>query len=896
MVLSAGMRVGPYEVSAPLGAGGMGEVYRAHDSRLGRDVAIKVLRSGSVNQEDRRRLELEARASSRHNHPNILTVYDIGEEGGNPYIVSELLEGNSLRSVILPGGLPLRRLLDIAVQIADGLAAAHAIHLVHRDLKPDNIMVLRDARVKILDFGLAIVPRRASEDAETITQPRSELDTAGTAPGMLAGTLAYMSPEQVQGEDIDYRSDQFSFGSLLYEMTTGHRPFKRADRISTMTAIAREEPVPLQTLNVLVPAPLRWVIDRCLNKEPGHRFTSSADLYRQLRDIRDHFSEVLSTESLPAPSKVQGSKKVLLVAAALFCIAGGFLAAVASHRHDRGVSTYRFSPFATGAMDEAEAAWSPDGRTLAYTGSVNGTAQLFARNLDSAIPAQLTVSESNCQRPLWSPDGSRLYYWSNGSLWSISAAGGPPLEVIQNVSFSNKPAAISPDGSVIALFRTESAMQRVFILNTSTGVIGPLEREPFPERFRIPGGLAFSPRGDRLLASLVHSVDVAGGSEAWIIPWPAGPARRIPGGIWPRFTSLTASWMPDNRHVVFASEIMPGDASHLYTMDTDNGDIETITAGTGQEREPVVSPDGARIAFSNGGMDVDLIEVSIPNGQITPRLATSRLEYAPDWSHSGEQLVYVSDAGGLPEIWLRRVEESWARPIVRGNAEGILSFASPRFSPDDGRLAYVRVGGKHMIWISNLSGGQAVRLEQESSDQHSPAWSPDGNSIAYARFFNNEWQVAKAPAGGGGQPVRLSRGGGAAGSLDWSPSGAWLCYVDMGMFYAVPSSGGTPIMLQPAAAFAFAKDVDEAYIVRRAKNASWQLARISIPSGVERQASPLALPTDTVVQSIRLHPAGGRLVMASGSSHRDIWILEGFAPRRGIGSFFTRPPITGEGI
>ena len=893
MVLSAGTRVGPYEVTAPLGAGGMGEVYRARDSRLGRDVAIKVLRSGSVSEEDRRRLELEARASSRLNHPNILTIYDTGEDGGSPYIVSELLEGDSLRSVIPPGGLPVRRLLDIAVQIADGLAAAHAIHLVHRDLKPDNVMVLRDGRVKILDFGLAIMPRPASEDAETVTQPRSQLDTAGTAPGVLAGTLAYMSPEQVQGEEIDYRSDQFSLGSVLYEMATGQRPFKRADRIGTMTAIAREEPAPVQTLNPLVPAPLRWVIDRCLAKEPGHRYTSTADLYRQLRDIRDHFSEVVSTESLPAPAKTRASKKLFIAIGALACIAGGFLAAVEMHRHDRGVSTYRFFPFATASMDEGEPAWSPDGLTLAYTGSVNGTSQIFARSFDSAVPAQLTVSTVSCHYPLWSPDGSRLYYWSNGSLWSISAAGGPPLEAIRNVSFSNKPAAISPDGKAIAFFRPDGSMQRVFTLNTASGETRPLEREPFPLRFRIPGALVFSPRGDRLLASLVRSVDVAGGSEAWVIPWPSGEARLIPARFWPGYTSLIPSWMPDNRHVVFASEVSPGAGAHLYMLDTDKGEIETITAGTGQEREPAASPDGSRIAFANGGLDQSLLDVSLPDGRIVPLLDTARLEYGADWSHSGEQLVYVSDAAGLPEIWMRRTDETWARPIVRGDTEGILSFASPRFSPDDGRLAYVRVGAKHMIWISNLSGGQAVRLEQESSDQHSPAWSPDGNSIVYTRFFHNEWQIAKAPAGGGGQPVRLTGGGGAAGTLDWSPSGSWLCYTEMGTLYALPSDGGNPQALQSAAAFAFAKDRDEVYLVRRAKDAGWQLARIAVPSGMERQSVALDLPADTTILGIRLHPDGKRLVMSEGSSHRDIWILEGFAPRRGIGSFFRRPPVGG---
>jgi eukaryotic-like serine/threonine-protein kinase len=891
MVLSAGTRVGPYEVTALLGAGGMGEVYRAHDSRLERDVAIKVLRSGIVTEEDRRRLELEARASSRLNHPNILTVYDTGHQDSSPYIVAELLEGEPLSAMIVAGGMTMRRLLDIAVQVADGLAAAHAAGLVHRDLKPDNIMVLRDGRVKILDFGLAIMMQRASEEADTISQPRGQTDTAGTAEGVLAGTVPYMSPEQAQGKDIDYRSDQFAFGGILYEMATGQRPFKRATRTETMAAILRDEPAPVHTLNPLVPAPLRWAIDRCLAKEPSRRYTSTADLHSQLRDIRDHFSEMLVTDAASAPAKVKVSRKWAMVAGGLACIAAGFIVAVEAHRHDRALSTYRFTPFATETIDESEPAWSPNGQTIAYSASVNGVPQILARNLDSSVPAQLTDSDSGCMHPFWSPHGARLYFWSKGSLWSISAAGGPPLEVIPNVTLSRQPAAISPDGKTIAFFRNDASMPRVYLFDTESSAISPLDREPFPVHFRIPGALAFSPRGDRLFASLVTSVDVLGGSESWIIPWPNGRPERIPNQRRSGYIGLTPSWMPDGRNAVFASEFKPGTGDHLYILDTDSGGVETVTAGTGQELEPSVSPDGARIAFASGSLDLNLVEVALADGRITPLLDTARLEYAPDWSRSGSQLVYVADSAGLPEIWLRHAGETRGRPIVRGDAEGTLGFATPRFSPDEGRLAYLRVGANHVIWIANLSGGQEVRLEEESSDQHLPAWSPDGKWIAYTRFFQNQWQIAKVLAGGGGSPVRLTVGGGAAGSVDWSPSGAWICYAESGILHGIPADGGTPLKFGPVAAFTFAADKDEVYVVRRVKGpgTGWQLARVDIPSGTERWQTALQLPVDADVSSIRAHPDGLRLVMAAGRWKRDIWILEGFAPRQGLANFFRRP-------
>ncbi len=235
MTLTCGTRIGPYEVVAPLGAGGMGEVYRARDPRLGRDVAIKVLRKGVG---DRRRFEFEARAASSLNHANILTIYDVGEEDGVPYIVSELLDGDSLRSLLGRGPLAVRTLLDIAVQIAAGLAAAHARDIVHRDLKPENIMVLRDGRVKILDFGLA--------------KP-ADVDLCGddthTARGLLVGTIPYMSPEQIQGRPVDVRTDQFSLGTILFELTTGVHPFRANDRVSTMSAVARNEPSQSLALN-----------------------------------------------------------------------------------------------------------------------------------------------------------------------------------------------------------------------------------------------------------------------------------------------------------------------------------------------------------------------------------------------------------------------------------------------------------------------------------------------------------------------------------------------------------------------------------------------------------------------------------------------------------------------
>jgi len=261
MPLAPGSRLGPHEIIAPLGQGGMGEVYRARDTRLGREVAIKILPPILASDRERLRLlEHEARAASALNHPNIVTIYEIGQEGATSYISMELVQGSSLRDLVLEGAVPLRRLLSIAAQTADGLAKAHAAGIVHRDLKPENLMVSSDGFVKILDFGLAkLVPTETESPDEASTSSHAELA------GGVAGTVGYMSPEQASGKPIDFRSDQFSLGSVLYELATGTRAFRRETPVQTLAAILEDEPEPIASRNARLPAPFCWIVERCLS-------------------------------------------------------------------------------------------------------------------------------------------------------------------------------------------------------------------------------------------------------------------------------------------------------------------------------------------------------------------------------------------------------------------------------------------------------------------------------------------------------------------------------------------------------------------------------------------------------------------------------------------------------
>ncbi len=882
MLLSPGLRVGPYQIVALLGTGGMGEVYRALDSRLGREVAIKVLRSGVG---DAWRFEMEARAASSLNHPNILTIHDVGESDGAPYIVSELLSGDSLRTLLREGSLPTRRLLDIAIQIAAGLAAAHAGGITHRDLKPENVMVQPDGQVKILDFGLA---KPATSDSG------SDDDETRTAHGILVGTLAYMSPEQALGKDVDYRSDQFSFGAMLYEMATGKTPFRREDRIGTLSAIVREEPPSVGSLSPGTPPPLRWIIERCLAKEPERRYTATADLCQQLRDVRDHLSEVYSSSTAVPLAKARASSRWALRSALALALVGcGFLAGLAILSRTAGVRAFRFTPFATEGVDEGEPAWSPDGQTIAYIARVHGITQVLARKIDSPEPAAVTTAPTDCRFPFWSPDGSRIYYWSGWDLWSVGAAGGEPQRIVHDVVWAAPPASVSRDGKLLAYFAADGAFNTVRLMTLADGKSEVYSRPPFPAKFRTASGMRFSPDGRTILVWLVPDVDH--GTDLWLLPVAGGEPRRVPSDLLRGYKSLSANWMADNRHIALATEPTPGAGFHIYKLDTETGNAEPLTQGTGEERDPSVSPDGKRMAFSSGGANSDLMEVSTDGADVSTLLATSRREHSASWSPSGRYLTYVSDANGLPEIWLRSPAEGWARPVVRHSAEGHLDFSSPRFSPDGLRLAYARVGEKHLISIVNLSGGQTVPLERESVDQHSPEWSPDGHWIAYTRYVGRKWEVAKSASGGGGHPVHLADGGGPLSRLEWSPTGQWICFSTGDQIYAIPAEGGTPrLLLKGAAAFTFKRDGSNILAVRRAKDWSWELLTVRVQDGLESRPLALNLPSEALLAGARLHPDGKRMVLTVTQWKRDIWILDDWNLSAWRNLFGPRPSL-GEG-
>jgi eukaryotic-like serine/threonine-protein kinase len=454
--LAPGTRLGPYEILAPLGAGGMGEVYRARDPRLDREVAVKVLPADVASNAERlKRFEKEARAASALNHPNIVTVHDVGTTDGVSWIAMERVEGQTLRALLASGALPLKRLLGIGAQIAEGLAKAHAGGIVHRDLKPENVMVTRDGAVKVLDFGLAKLGARTSESGELTQSPTL---SAGTEAGVVLGTVGYMSPEQALGEPLDFRSDQFSLGSILYEMASGLRAFARASAPETMAAIIREDPAPLSTAAPATPLPLRWIVERCLAKDPEERYAATKDLARDLGRLRDGLSEATSSgAAVAATAARRGPRRGLLLAAVAILAAGAAIGAALARSPRPGPPVWRPLTFRRGTIGGAR--FAPDGKTVVYAAAWQGRpAQLFTTRLDSTESTALPLPSANLAAV--SGKGVLAIVLPRNPapvIAEVSLAGGSPRELVEGASFSLPfaPAVAdwSPGGEGLAVVR-----------------------------------------------------------------------------------------------------------------------------------------------------------------------------------------------------------------------------------------------------------------------------------------------------------------------------------------------------------------------------------------------------------------------------------------------------------
>jgi len=884
-------QIGPYRIVARVGAGGMGEVFKAWDPRLERDVAIKLLHpDAAADPERQKRLLAEGRAASALNHPNILRVYDADVDGSSYYLVSEWLEGKSLRDELSRGPLPLKRLLDLAVQIADGLAAAHAAGIVHRDIKPENIMLARDGTARIVDFGLARSDPHAPGRAHAIGQAAT---VTASLDGGLSGTPAYMSPEQARGTAGDFRTDQFSFGALVYEMATGQHAFRRDTMADTLAAVLHDEPKPISTINPRIPTVLTWIVEQCLSKDAAERYGATEDLARELRRVRERLRETLGEPDQVSrpPTRRWTTPAAMLGTSVLTAV--GLLAT------QPAPPSLRFTPIASAAGYEGTPVWSPDGQNLAWVGEVDGVLQIFTRRLADAVATQITRGRFDAEQPFWAPDSRGLYFISpagdGNGLWHVGTAGGRAELLLENVNH----AAIDRSGRQLALLRNESNMrQRLWWASAAGGDLVQETRGRFGEErgFGLGGQLQFRPDGSALLVWVFNDrqEETESSSAYFLVPIQRDrEVRKVLSSVPSTANLPPVSWLPDNRHVVVGIADPSGGTRHLWIADTASSAISQLTSTHTNETFPTASPDGQRIAYASEEVDFDLVAISEDGGTLSRVLATARNEMDPAWSPDGDQFAFVSDRGGSMGIWVRSRDGQWERPLVRAtdfDDSRTETLGSLAYSPEGRTLAFFRRGTKQAtLWLIPATGGTPQEMlsgDPNFSYHDAPTWSPDGDWIAYTRSTGPEFSLAKVRVGTR-ETVMLVDHVTAFSRSVWSPDGAWIATETDGGLVRVPSNGGSFETLLPESPLAYGWADARRLVALVSSESSGHLAMVEIDT-LTKQVKTLNPDLGTIPvanQPIRgfSFVKGKGFLTSLASARSDIWLLEGFQlPRRGF--------------
>ena len=813
MSLATGTKLGRYEIRSKLGEGGMGEVYRARDTELGRDVAVKVLPSSfSADTERLQRFQQEACAAGALNHPNILSIYDAGKHDGSPYVISELLEGETLRKQISGTALGQRRAIDYALQIANGLAAAHEKGIVHRDLKPDNIFITNDGRAKILDFGLAKLTQLDGNQSQTGV-PTRRVDTD---PGVVMGTVGYMSPEQLKGRAVDQRSDIFSFGAILYEMLSGRRAFHGESAAETMSAILKEDPTELSDTNRSISPAVERLVNHCLQKNPEARFHSASDLAFALEALSGSTPISTQTTTMAMPeSKRWTRRELMLVVVAAIAVVSAIALAIAftlsrfrrTTPETRAVRLYVNPPEKMGI---GSFAISPDGQRVTFVAmDSTGKSLLWIRPLDY-VNAQPLSGTEEAAYPFWSPDSRFIGFFAGGKLKRIDASGGP-VRALCSASVP-RGGTWNRDGVIVFEPTPNDPLYRVSAEGGEAIPLTKLDPSRQEASHRWP---YFMPDGRHLLYSVLGGPQ---GQGIYVTSLDGTESRRLldvrdsvvayaPPGylLFRRDTSLMAQPFDAEKLQLYGEPVPVAEQvgfevttfqtyfsvsqtgvllyssgssgkTQLTWLDRTGKEIGTIGQPSNYIR-PLISPDRRRVVVdgpdSQGNRDVWIFDLATNN--LTRFTFNPATELFPIWSPDGSRIVFASDQEGPRNLYQKDATGA-------GKEEILLKSDSNKIPMDwspDGRFILYTVNDpktKIDLWVLPLFGDQKpVPFLQTDANERLGRFSPNGRWIAYASDQSgvNEIYVQTFPASGG--QWQISTNGGYV--MAWRGDGKELFYI-----------------------------------------------------------------------------------------------------------------------
>lgn len=841
-----------YKVLERLGEGGMGVVWKARDTHLDRFVALKTLRSDKLADPDRkRRFVEEAKAASALNHANIVHIYDIAEAEETIFIAMEYVPGKTLEEVIARRRLRVNDALKYAVQMADALAKAHSAGIIHRDLKPGNVMVSDDGHVKILDFGLAKLTETAetSEDAPTRTlRPQTE-------EGRIAGTIAYMSPEQAEGKKLDPRSDIFSFGVVLYEMLTGRRAFQEGSRISTLSAIIHKQPAPLPAA---VPHDLQKIVARCLRKDPARRFQHMDDVKIALQELIEESEPSGPVTSVASPGRRRRpwvwAVAVLVVAAVSF---GGWWL-----RRSAPETEMRIAPLTTQPGSELYPTFSPGGDRVAFSwnGEKRDNWDVYIKLIDSAGLVRLTTSPARDIAPAWSPDGRSIAFLrevsgEKAAVVVIPAIGGPERTLSEVWSplkyYFSSFLAWSPDSRslIVASPSTRAEPVSLMVLSAETGEKRRLTSPP--AGWFGDADPAFSPDGSALAFQRSRGF---GASEIYLLMigrnlMPSGEPKRLTS-----MNRLSANplWTADGRDILFiASDPIHGQG--LWRIPA------SASGHTAAKREPLpissssggvssfaISRQGDRLVYASGSSDVHIWRIQLlergggigRNVASASRLiASSVIEGWPQYSPDGRRIAFVSNRSGRWAIWVSDADGSNAVELARRTMCGL-----PRWSPDGRRIVFDSdTGGQWDIYVTDTSFGRAVRLTPDPADDSSPTWSRDGKGIYFQSRRSGRSQVWRID-NSGANPVQVTKDGGNF-ALESTDGETLYFSKDDGTVWRMPVAGGQEeAVLQSIEWISFDVVNQGIYFISKAADGKFSIRFLDFATAKIRTIAPIPGP------------------------------------------------------